>query len=168
MGPRPVRLNRGPPIRYTDSSVRRGSRAQSGDKEEESDGSVSSTSPASSPPSSPFHGFVGYRVPVGPGVLDGGFRSSLATGLVNARFPPRRLGWITSQQRPTCPAFPQVCQGGHVHKGRTRFGARRQSVSAQPVNVQGSGQGQHDQVAAVASQQGEVEEEGLNAHQDQG
>lgn len=74
-------------------------------------------------------------MPVGRDVLDRELRSSLA-GWVNTRLPPRRLGWITTQQRPTCPAFPQVCQGGHVHKGRSRFGTRRQSVSVMPLTLQ--------------------------------
>ena len=76
------------------------------------------------PPDSPFHGFASSRAPAGLGVTDGELGLSL-------RFPPRRLGWVTTEQRPICPAFPQVCRGGrHVHKGRSRFGERRRYAPA--------------------------------------
>ena len=128
MGPRPAR-NRAPPCRYTDSTMCRGERID-GPELDDSDGVESSlrrdASPSlrdpapqrSSPPGSPFHGFSGGSVPVGPDVLHGKPRLSL--------FPPRRLGWITAGPRPPCPAFPQVCSGGsHIHTGRSRVGGRR-------------------------------------------
>ena len=128
MGPRPAR-NRAPPCRYTDSTMCRGERIDGPelDNSDESDGFESSlrrdASPSlrepvpqrSSPPGSPFHGFSGGLVPVGPDVLHGKSRLSF--------FPPRRLGWITAGPRPPCPAFPQVCSGGsHIHTGRSRVG----------------------------------------------
>ena len=159
-------MNRRPPIRYSDGTLGRRCRTVDGGNKDESDSEESNKSDSntgqtsvgardgefggsegsragnrspiqqtSSPPSSPFHGFVGHRAPVGPDVLGGGFVHSLASS-VNTRLPPRRLGWIINQQRPKCPAFSQACRGGHVHKGMTRLGVRRQSVPALPISHQ--------------------------------
>ena len=104
MGPRPVRLNRRPPIRYSDGTLGSRCKTVDGGNKEESDSEESNESDSntfqtsvgarggdfggsegsragnrspiqqtSSPPSSPFHGFVGHCAPVGPDVLGGGF-----------------------------------------------------------------------------------------------
>ena len=138
MGPRPVRLNRGPPDRYMDNYVRRrrysdleGDNSDNKDNENKANtGMGRSAQQASSPPCSPFHGFANFPAPRGQDVM--------GPSLAKLQFPPRRLTWVSSQQRPGCPAFPQICkgQGEHDHKGRTRYGARRQtSTAALPLQI---------------------------------
>ena len=73
-------------------------------RREASPSSIEPASQRSSPPGSPFNGFSGGLVPVGPDVLDGKPRLSL--------FPPRRLGWVTVRPLASLSSIPSSMQWG--------------------------------------------------------